>query len=237
MRTFSILVGTLSLLLSACGGRTPPPVAGVAPPTQVTLLGPAGTGAATETATALAAGVLIEPADVLSVTVYREPDLSLANVPVAPDGTVQVPLLGNVAVQGLTPDQVSRQLTTALGRYLVRPEVAVNVVSSPTRTVTVEGAVVQPGVYPFLPRLTLVSALAQSRGLTRVARSNQVVVFRTNADGRYLALFDIDAIRAGRAPDLALQPGDTVVVGASGRRQLWQDFLQAAPLIGIFARI
>lgn len=235
MRT--LFLSAVSLLLAACSGG-PPLVAGPTPATQNGLgaatAGPGGTAtAAVDPATA----ALIEPADVLSITVYREPDLSLASVPVAPDGTIQMPLLGNVAVTGYTVDQVSRRLTAAMGQFLVRPEVAVNIVSSPTRTITVEGAVNQPGLYPFLPRTSLLSAIAQSRGLTRVARANQVAVFRTNTDGRYLAVFDVDAIRTGRAADLALQPGDTVVVGSSGRRQLWQDFLQAAPLIGVFARI
>ena len=225
-----ILCGLLALLLPGCAG-TPRPVAGTVPAaTQFAVLD-----------TVAAAPVnqgLIAPSDVLSVTVYRVPDLSMASVVVAPDGTIQVPLLGNVQVAGYTASQVSQRLRGAFGaHYLVRPEVTVNVVSSPTRNLTVEGAVNQPGMYPFVPNTNLLGALALSRGMTRTARSESVTVFRTIGDARYLAVFDVDAIRAGRSADVLLQPGDTVVVGVSGRRQTWQDFLQTAPLLGLFARL
>lgn len=226
----TVSAGMLGLLLAGCSG-TPHPVAGAASRTVAFPL-------PESVARPAANQGLISPADVISVTVYREPDLSMASVVVAPDGTIQMPLLGNVKVSGYTADQVSEQMRQALGaRYLVHPQVAVNVVSSPTTNITIEGAVVQPGMYPFVPNTGLLGALALSRGTTRVARTNEVTVFRTVGAERYLAVFDIDAIRSGRSPDLALQPGDTVVVGVSGRRQTWQDFLQAAPLLGLFTRV
>jgi polysaccharide export outer membrane protein len=175
--------------------------------------------------------------DVLSVTVYREPDASLASVAVDPMGVFQMPLLGEVIAAGKTPAALARELTTALdARYIVDPKVSVNIVSFGSRKVTVDGAVGQPGALAFEQGLTLVGAVAQARGTTRVARTDRVAVFRGAGNDRYVGVFDLQAIRIGRAPDVELQPGDTIVVGVSGARQTWQDVLQAAPLVGIFTR-
>lgn len=215
--------------LAGCAG-TPAPVPGAIP----TAIAPAFADAP---AAGASSDGLVAPADTLSVNVYREPDLSMQSVVVASDGTIQMPLLGNVKVAGRTAEEVSQMLARGLGaRYLVDPRVAVNVVSSPTRNVTIEGAVVQPGTISFLPQMSLLDALAQARGTTRTARTDSVTILRTIGDARYLAIFDVNAIRAGRYPDVTLQPGDTIVVGISGRRQTYQDFLQAAPLLGLFTR-
>jgi len=174
--------------------------------------------------------------DVLNVTVFREPEVSLQNVVVDSGGGFQMPLLGRVEARGRTADELSAELTRQLDRYIIAPNVAVNVVTAASQRIVVEGAVNDPGIYQYSGETTLSGAIALADGPTRVARLNQIAIFRSNGTERTVAVFDLGEIRAGRAADPRLQPGDRIVVGFSGLRQAWQDFLQAVPLIGVFTR-
>ncbi len=222
------VAGPLALVLAGCTGGSQVPKPGPVPR--------ASAGAPSfpvETANNPSA---IAPADTIAVLVYREPEVSLSSVIVAPDGTINMLLVGPVQVAGLTPAEVAQGVTERLRKFLVDPRVSVNIVASPARSVTIEGAVQQPGVIPYVPNLSLLGAIAQARGTVRVAKTDSVTVIRRVGTERYLAVFDLAPIRAGASADLMLQPGDTVIIGVSGRRQTWQDFLQAAPLIGLFTR-
>ena len=216
-------------LLAGCTGGTPPPQAGYIQPAIVAAI-------PQPLATPVESGE-IGIGDTLSLTVFREPDLSLATVLVDPVGNIQVPLLGTRHVAGMSPGAAGSQIQRDLGRYVVSPRVAINITTSVSRHVTVEGEVAQPGIYPYQSGMTLLSAMAVAHGPTLVARTEEVGVLRTTAEGRYLGVFNLGAIRAGQAADVPLQSSDTIVVGRSGRRQFWRDFLSTAPLLGLFTRI
>ena len=66
------------------------------------------------------------------------------------------------------------------------------------------------------------------------AKLDEILVFRT-IDGRRMgARFDLNDIRSGRAEDPQIIGGDTVVVGYSSAKGIWQDFLASAPLFNLF---
>jgi polysaccharide export outer membrane protein len=181
---------------------------------------------------------LIGPSDVLSVVVFKENDLSMPQVTVDSRGTFQMPLLGTISAAGKTTEQLSRELTVGLGsRYIVSPSVAVNVVSAGSHKFTIEGAVTSPGVYEFQPDTTLLGAIATAKGPTRVAKLNQVAIFRNAGGVRKVAVIDLKAVREGRLADPRLEAGDSIVVGFSGLTQAWQDFLQAIPAAALFTRL
>lgn len=186
-----------------------------------------------------AAGVTnyqLHSGDVISVTVFREPDLSIESVPVGVDGTISMPLVGVVKANGLTPGELSNTIENMLRKgFLKEPSVSVNVARYESHVVTVDGSVEKPGVYPFRPGARLSTALSLASGPSRVAKLEQVAVFREFPDGIKVAKFDYAAVRAGAMMDPVLQPGDRIVVGTSGLSQFWQDVLKAAPLFAIFS--
>lgn len=175
--------------------------------------------------------------DVLSVNVFQEPDLSPQNLLVDSGGYITVPLIGQVfAVSRTGPElasEITRQLST---RFLVSPQVTVNVNQPQAPKVVVEGTVVNPGVYDIRGETTLLEALALADGPTRVANLKQVVVFRIVNGQRMGAVFDVSAIRRGEAVNPLVEANDTIVLGYSNVKAAWRDFLQAAPLIGVFTR-
>lgn len=179
----------------------------------------------------------IAAGDTLSVIVFQEPDLSIKDVPVDAGGSLAVPLIGRVEAVGKTSFELADEIAASLGRnYLVAPKVSVYVTTASPGQVVVEGSVTSPGVFPIRRETTLIEALALAKGPTQVARLSEVIVFRTIDGQRMGAVFDLAAIRRGDAVDPHIEPNDVVVVGYSGIRQVYRDFISAAPLIGVFTR-
>ncbi len=188
--------------------------------------------------TAQAAEYALRPSDVVSVNVFREEAMSLERVIIAADGSIVMPLLGQVQAQGLTPAQFATRLEELLGnRFLRSPDVAVNVIEYASHLVTVEGAVERPGIYPFQPGTRLSGSIALAEGPSRAADGANIAVFRQVEGGIAIAKFDYAAVRSGTMLDPVLQPGDRVVVGTDRLSRFWQDFLTALPAFALFTRI
>lgn len=176
----------------------------------------------------------LEPGDLLTIKVFDEPELSQDEVAIDNAGNLSLPLIGDIRAAGLSASELAANVQSAYGeRYLRNPRVSVAIKKARERTVSVEGQVNQPGIYPFHEGDTLLTALAQARSPTDVARLDQVLVFRMVDGQRYGGQFDLQAIRAGRMPDLALASGDVVVVGYSALRGAYKDILQTAPLVAV----
>jgi polysaccharide export outer membrane protein len=226
-----IAIATGALALAACA-TTPPPAVGTVDAAPVEAAGQAGFAAADS------AEYRLRPSDTISVAVYREPELSLAAVPVGSDGTVAVPLAGAIRAEGRTSVELANDIAAALRRGFVNdPKVAVNVIRYDSHRVTVEGAVKKPGVFQFVPGSRLSSAIAMAEGPERVAKLDQVAVFRAGEEGMTVAKFDYRAMQQGTMIDPVLRPGDRVVVGTSGLSQFWQDVLKTIPAFALFTNI
>lgn len=203
-------------------------------------LGPAAYQAiaATDQPTAPSGPYLLRPGDHVAINVYQEQDLSQADVPIDESGMISLPLVGEIHVAGRSAGDVSAEIQRAYGaRFLRDPQVNVRLQKARARTISVEGQVTKPGQFEVEPGAsnTLLSALAIAGSPTEAAKLDEVLVFRTVNGQREGARFDVTAIRAGRASDPQIVPGDVVVVGFSSLRGLYKDILQASPLLyGVF---
>ena len=210
-------------------------VAGCAAPHPMLPAGPAAYGVIPAPSAGAVADYRVGPLDELTITVFREADLSLEKQRVDAAGNLLFPLIGSVHAGGKTTDQLAGEIARRLdARFVRNPQVTVTVVSSQEQHVTVEGSVNEPGVYEIGGNATLLEALARAKSPTNVARLNEVVVFRTVEGQRTGAVFDLRRIRAGLDADPRILGGDTVVVGFSQLRGTFRDFLSAAPLLSIF---
>jgi len=173
---------------------------------------------------------VIGATDLLNISVFQVPDLSLEEARVDASGSIQMPLVGSVAAAGRTPDQLAREIEAQLGgRYLQNPRVSVTVAEAASQKVTVDGAVTKPGVYVMRGQTTLLQAVAMAEGPNEVADLRSVAVFRTTPAGRMVAVFDLKAIRAGQAVDPVLLGDDVVVVDTSRLSETTQRALAALP--------
>lgn len=170
--------------------------------------------------------------DELLVDVMGFEELHDRKITTDSEGRFAIPLAGTIDAKGKTLDEIQYEIARRLREKFVRnPVVSVNVIRANSRLVTVDGQVQMPGNYPVLGRSTLTQAVASARGLTEYAKQQDVVVFRTVGEQRMVALFNLEAIRRGSYPDPEIFAGDTVVVGESRGRRLFQAFLQASPLL------
>lgn len=183
-----------------------------------------------------ASGYRIGPSDKLALTVFQVEDLSFEEIFVDASGKLQLPLLGSVQAAGLTPAELSADLERRLGeRYLRNPEVSVSVSEAASQKITVDGAVIKPGVYTMRGRTTLLQAVAMAEGGTRIADLRKVAVFRS-AEGRpMVAVFDLAAIRRGEAADPVVLGDDVVVVDTSRLSARYREILEVLPGLAVFA--
>jgi polysaccharide export outer membrane protein len=174
---------------------------------------------------------LIGPLDTIQVDVFNIPDLS-REMQVDASGRIAMPLVGTIDARGRTAQELARSIEVALrGRYVRHPQVTVNIVSSVSQVVTVDGQVTEPGLYPVTNQMTLMRALASAKGLTEFARQDDAVILRT-VEGRKMAgLYNISAIRRGVYDDPPIYANDVIVVGDSPQRRLFRDFVSVAPLL------
>lgn len=174
------------------------------------------------------------PGDVVAIRVFRADALS-GEQAIDEAGRVKVPLIGAVAAAGRTTDELEQAIAAALGaRYLTAPDVQVTLKTPVLRTVTVDGAIAQPGVYPVVGETSLIRVIAMARGTAEDANTRRVAVFRTIGGQRMAASFDLRSIRAGKEPDPAIYPDDIVVVDGSAVSASWKMILQSLPFVALF---
>jgi polysaccharide export outer membrane protein len=155
------------------------------------------------------------PGDSVNIQVYGQPDLS-TTVYVGDDGTVSVPLAGNVQVAGLSPAQASSRIEAALksGKFLVDPHVTLTVTQTRSQRVSVLGQVGMPGRYAVESNTTIFDLLAQAGGITATG-SDIIYIIRLDKDGKE-ERFPVDlkglANGNGTIHSMSLQGGDSVFV-------------------------
>ncbi|KMS51623.1 GumB [Sphingobium baderi LL03] len=147
-------------------------------------------------------------------------------------GRISMPLIGTVDARNKTADELARTIEDALkGRYVRNPQVTVNIKSSVSQVVTVDGEVTEPGLYPVTNQMTLMRVIASAKGLNEFAKREQVVILRTVDNQRMAGLYDLGAIRRGAYVDPPIYANDVVIVGDSPERRLFRDIVSLAPLV------
>ena len=143
----------------------------------------------------------LDSGDRLQLTVFGQPDLSGEFI-VRDDGAVAIPLLGAVPARDLTAEQLAGAVTTRLADgLLVDPDVTVQVLEY--RPFFVLGEVVQPGEYPYQPRLTVLAGVAIAGGFTIRADQDEIIITRIGPNGTYRGLATARTV---------IEPGDVILV-------------------------
>jgi len=176
----------------------------------------------------------IGPQDVLDINVFQVPDLS-KTVSVDTGGKILLPLVGPLQAAGRTPLELSQDLAAALKRtYMKDPQVVIGVKEASSQKVTVDGAVQQPGIYALQGPTTLMQAIALSHGVDpKLANLKKVAIIRTVNHQRTAGMFDLAAIREGRAIDPQVYGQDVIIVDTSGGKSFLSTFSQTFPLFQI----
>jgi polysaccharide biosynthesis/export protein len=157
----------------------------------------------------------IGPEDVLTITVWRNADLS-REVTVRPDGRISLPLIGDITAVGRTPAQLSEDISAKLKEYKENPQVSIVIKEVNSYAIYVLGEVAKPGKYPLRSKTTLLQGITIASGFTQTAARNKMVVFRFAKDGqgqvKIKASYDDIVLRDGSNQNIELKPGDQIVV-------------------------
>jgi len=221
----AVLAAVVITMLAGCAGNnrlTPRPELNAVQ--QGELPAPTGRDAAAQRP------FVLGPLDKIDVAVFGVTELTKV-VQIDGEGQVVLPLIGAVAAAGRTPAELAADIASRLrGRYVRNPDVSVTLDTS-GQTITVDGAVTRPGMYPVLNRMSLMRAVASGGGLTDFADTNYVVIFREVDGKKYAGLYDLRAIRQGAYDDPRVYANDVVVVGDTPARRLFQTVIQLGGLL------
>ncbi|MCW6509054.1 polysaccharide biosynthesis/export family protein [Lichenifustis flavocetrariae] len=162
---------------------------------------------------AWAAGHRLVPSDVIQIKVVNQGDLD-TQARVEQDGTINFPYVGRLRVSGMTEDQVSSVIKTALERADVvkQPQVLVSLLNFGAQ-ISVEGAVSQPGLLPIDRPTTLTQVLARAGGIKDTA-GNVVTIRRPTGRGQQVFHYDLKDIMSGKinGSQIVVQNNDEVYV-------------------------
>ena len=143
----------------------------------------------------------LDGGDRLRIVVYGQEGLTNTYL-VGAGGSITMPLIGAVTARGRTPAELSAAIAARLRNgYIRQPYVAAEVEAY--RPFFILGEVAAPGQYPFVPNMTVESAVAIAGGFSPRARRDLVIVTHTDARG---------VVRISVPPATPLSPGDTVLV-------------------------
>jgi len=172
-------------------------------------------------------GEILGAGDSIRVTVFQNPDLT-TETRISEEGTITFPLIGEVRLAGLTPARAEARIAEHLikGKFLVRPQVSVNLVQVRSRQVSVLGQVARPGRYPLDDTSSRLTDILPVAGGISPAGDDKVTV-TMNRDGKTVKL-DVDVPAMYRTGDLSknirLENGDVI-------------FVQRAPVFYIYGEV
>lgn len=142
--------------------------------------------------------------DQISVIVFNEKDLSIEKARVSGNGSVSMPLLGQVAIEGLTVVEVEQKITTLLlDGYLKKPNVTVSITEY--RPFYINGEIKKSGSYPYKKGLTVQMAVALAGGFTERA-SRTTISLVSETDKRFVKAVNLND---------KIKPGDVITVSES----------------------
>jgi polysaccharide export outer membrane protein len=159
---------------------------------------------------------VIGVSDRLAIQVWKNAELS-ADVTVRPDGTVTMPLIGDLTAEGRTPTQLRAEISKQLAKF-VRDQgavVTVAVTAVNSYSFTVSGNVVAPGVFTSQKYVTVLDAIQLAGGPNRFASTGDTQLMRRGRDGKLRVIpINYPAVLDGSRPEqnLALLAGDQVYV-------------------------
>jgi polysaccharide export outer membrane protein len=157
---------------------------------------------------------IVQPGDVLTISVWKEKDLQ-GEVAVRPDGGLNFPLVGDIVAAGKTVNQLKTDISTKLAKYVPDPVVTVMVKQILGNKIYVIGNVNRPGEFVANRNLDVMQALTMAGGPNPYAAVNKIKILRRGANGEQMTFrFKYSQVEKGEylEQNIILQGGDTVIV-------------------------
>jgi len=156
---------------------------------------------------------IVQPGDVLTISVWKERDLQ-GEVAVRPDGGLNFPLVGEIVAAGKTVDQLTTDISTKLAKYVPDPVVTVMVKQILGNKIYVIGKVNRPGEFMANRNMDVMQALTMAGGPNPYAAVNKIKIIRRVNGEQKTFRFKYSQVEKGEdlEQNIILQGGDTVIV-------------------------
>jgi polysaccharide export outer membrane protein len=152
--------------------------------------------------------------DIVSITVYQQPDLATDARISQDDGTITFPLIGEVVLSGLSPEAAAKKISRLLkdGGFIIRPEVALTVKEFQSQKIPIMGRVNQPGEYALKGESRVIEMITQAGGLKEDA-ADVIVVVKENSGKTNKHEVDLLRFYAGdMSQNIKVSEGDFILV-------------------------
>ena len=147
--------------------------------------------------------------DVIFVKVWRDNDVS-GQFLVRPDGRISVPLIGDVTATDRTPEQLEKDISERLAKFIKDPQVNVGILSVGSKKYFILGEVNKPGAFPLVVPTNVLEALVNAGGFRDFANESKILILR----GDKHFTFNYRQVTHGKKPEqnIFLEPGDKIIV-------------------------
>ena len=156
----------------------------------------------------------IGPGDVLQIDVWENAQLS-QSVTVRPDGSMSLPLVGDIHAEGMTVPELREDLAKRLTKFIRTPVVTVTVKDPRSHSYNVLGQVMHPGSFVIEGPTRVLDAIAKAGGFQDFAKKNDIYILRRVPGGPEVKVFfQYDKVIQGLRTyeNVQLQKGDVIVV-------------------------
>ena len=152
---------------------------------------------------------LIGAEDVIFVKVWRDNDVS-GQFLVRPDGRISVPLIGDVTATDRTPEQLEKDISERLSKFIRDPQVNVGILAVGSKKYFILGEVNKPGSFPLVVPTNVLEALVNAGGFRDFANTTKILILRGNKH----FTFNYKQVTHGKKPEqnILLEPGDKIIV-------------------------
>ena len=159
---------------------------------------------------------VVGPSDVLNISVWGHSDLT-NSARVRPDGTITLPLVGDIKAAGITANEVRELIKTRLGAFISSAKVTVAVTEVNSYRFTVSGNIVRGGIFSPKRYITVAEGIAMAGGPNRFASAEKTTLIRPvegGTDAVKRIPIDYKAISEGRRleQNIVILAGDTIYV-------------------------
>jgi polysaccharide export outer membrane protein len=147
--------------------------------------------------------------DVIFVKVWRDADVS-GQFLVRPDGRISVPLIGDVTATDRTPEQLEKDISDRLSKFIKDPQVNVGILQVGSKKYFILGEVNRPGAFPLVVPTNVLEALVNAGGFRDFANTSKIMILRGNKS----FTFNYKQVTRGKKPEqnILLEPGDKIIV-------------------------
>ncbi|WP_044304704.1 polysaccharide biosynthesis/export family protein [Richelia intracellularis] len=171
--------------------------------------------------------------DRVRINIFEVPEYT-GEYQIPPGGKINLPLVGSITLEGLTTEEAADEIAKRYARFLKRPLISVNLLSSRPINVFVSGEVTRPGSYTLIPQggagenpgvqyPTILAALTSAEGVTMASDITRVVVRRkVRGGGRREVTLNLEEwVSTGQLPqDITLRDGDSIFVPTADKLDL-----------------